>query len=1121
MLSSRLFIRFLAAALIFASATIIALPYIPGSWIAETEDVNDAFEAFFRGLDQSYKIRGDRFDQLYDKVDLQLGQAFRKSDIYRELRRSGFHSSALLERGEAVVWHGANPGSYEFSKTGTFELDQSGTHFINSRDFPSIKNSLWARFEVQELIHEVIEKTDLPLSWYPNVSTVADTSRDRLFRIGNRVAGLIAWNNNEVALQIDQSRAELSVFFACLVAVLLVIFHLSCWEIYASRHAFLIQILSSVLFWVILELGYFQQQLHYVIQSEVVSAGLVRFLIQDLLLLSVGYSVMRFFIPRRRFFGITWYPRTIAFSLLLGVLSAISWYYGPVWLSNPLMDGFIPLYTKEMVPSFSYLVYLVAVFIGFVSIFGSLLTLTWFLLGSEQDQLDWVPPLTVAGFALTYVFILLVLEQGPLLVPHVILSVSMFLFTFWLANRVFNQPRLFLFFSRIRLIAALTLICSLWFYWYLFQAHQQRSIAKAESVIEELTLKQPILASHSESLVRLYADELFFRFSEEGYDTLSALQNIIRELKLESQSDYRWSGYLERGNMLIPFFVPQVGVQTTSGAEVDLRSMRRFSHTLSNGIKMKLMGSLRPDFLIPGSYSGLRIIPTGLEASNLSNPEAYSRIFKRQGFGGRDFGVYLERITFTEHAFQLARMFFLMLIFSWLTFGLLKILAGRHYHIMQSPQMLRFRLVDGFMLVSLAFLSLLIVSADLILTNFARQSEEPAIKELSSETAGPVYEFQEGKLTHDPYPGSELSRKLGKRLPFEIKETMETAQLAIFDVADHRLRFTKKVSEISPLVSAEVLMPRGQNPLLYSLSSSIIVVFLACFGVFLFVMAFITRHVTQPLSALSTGLRRVATGELKSAIKITSQDEVGELANAYNVMIYRLQDLQEELAEAEREAAWSEMARQVAHEIKNPLTPMKLSLQHLSRVAGQESRSKEELLEDLRKTVDSVVRQIESLAHIASDFSRFARPLEASFEPVQVHQMLMEVAELYRHDPKINLVFDLVERDLTISGARDDLKRVFINLIKNSDEAMPDGGIILLRTYTYKENVIIEVVDNGDGIPVEEQSKIFTPNFSTKTSGTGLGLAICKKIIETHKGDISFASVPGAGTTFTITIPQA
>jgi nitrogen fixation/metabolism regulation signal transduction histidine kinase len=340
------------------------------------------------------------------------------------------------------------------------------------------------------------------------------------------------------------------------------------------------------------------------------------------------------------------------------------------------------------------------------------------------------------------------------------------------------------------------------------------------------------------------------------------------------------------------------------------------------------------------------------------------------------------------------------------------------------------------------------------------------------------------------------------------------------NIGEYLLQFTKSGSSPANIVRAEILFPQGSNPILYTFSSSIIVVYLACFGVFLFVTAFITRHVTHPLSELSMGLRRVATGELKSAIKISSQDEVGELANAYNVMIYRLQDLQEELAEAEREAAWSEMARQVAHEIKNPLTPMKLSLQHLIRIASQNQKSRQELIDDLQRTVDSVVSQIESLAHIASDFSRFARPLDSSFEEIDLHEMLMEVAELYRHDPKINLVFDLVERKLKIRGAKDDLKRVFINLIKNSDEAMPDGGIIMLRTYSYKENAVIEVVDNGEGIPVEEQSRIFTPNFSTKTSGTGLGLAICKKIIETHKGEISFASVPGAGTTFTLTIPQ-
>ncbi|MFN2372514.1 MAG: PAS domain-containing sensor histidine kinase, partial [Cyclonatronaceae bacterium] len=127
--------------------------------------------------------------------------------------------------------------------------------------------------------------------------------------------------------------------------------------------------------------------------------------------------------------------------------------------------------------------------------------------------------------------------------------------------------------------------------------------------------------------------------------------------------------------------------------------------------------------------------------------------------------------------------------------------------------------------------------------------------------------------------------------------------------------------------------------------------------------------------------------------------------------------------------------------------------------------------------------------------------------------------ELYRHDSKIDINCNLSGEELTISCVPDELKRVFINLVKNSAEAMPGGGTIILQTTRHDGRAYAEVVDNGIGIPPENQSRIFTPNFSSKTSGTGLGLAISKKIVEAHGGDIGFASAPGTGTTFTLSFP--
>jgi signal transduction histidine kinase len=168
---------------------------------------------------------------------------------------------------------------------------------------------------------------------------------------------------------------------------------------------------------------------------------------------------------------------------------------------------------------------------------------------------------------------------------------------------------------------------------------------------------------------------------------------------------------------------------------------------------------------------------------------------------------------------------------------------------------------------------------------------------------------------------------------------------------------------------------------------------------------------------------------------------------------------------------------------------------------------------------NTLVEQMQSLSNIASDFSRFAKPFETDMHEVDLNKLLNDIDELYQHDERIHVEPDLADSDLPILAAEDELKRVFINLVKNASEAMPHGGVILLRSYRHNGFAFVDVVDNGKGISEQHKAKIFVPNFSTKTSGTGLGLAISKKIVEAHQGEIDFASVPGTGTTFTIQIP--
>ena len=314
--------------------------------------------------------------------------------------------------------------------------------------------------------------------------------------------------------------------------------------------------------------------------------------------------------------------------------------------------------------------------------------------------------------------------------------------------------------------------------------------------------------------------------------------------------------------------------------------------------------------------------------------------------------------------------------------------------------------------------------------------------------------------------------------------------------------------------------PKYDQQLLETISY-LILVYLFVFGLFILGSTFISKQLTRPLVHIQRGLNKISGGNLDTTIPVTSDDEIGNLAEAYNNMVSRLKKLQKELAAAEREAAWKEMAQQVAHEIKNPLTPMKLNVQHLERQLKSDNQNPEELKKKVQQITANLIEQIQSLNNIASDFSKFSQPLTEDFKEVNLKTILASVAKLYEHDEKVSIKKKVPNEPVKIQGISDELKRVIINLVKNAYEAMPDeGGKIVLELYLHQQNVFIEIEDNGSGIAEEDRPNIFVPNFSTKSSGTGLGLAISKKIIEAHNGSISFASVEGEGTTFVIKLPQ-
>jgi len=292
----------------------------------------------------------------------------------------------------------------------------------------------------------------------------------------------------------------------------------------------------------------------------------------------------------------------------------------------------------------------------------------------------------------------------------------------------------------------------------------------------------------------------------------------------------------------------------------------------------------------------------------------------------------------------------------------------------------------------------------------------------------------------------------------------------------------------------------------------------------------LANALTRPIAQLRAGLQAVAAGHFERIAAVDSNDEIADLVDSFNTMQEQLEESRSLLTQQERQLAWREMARQVAHEIKNPLTPMKLSIQHL-RSAFQ--RRAEDGSDDARfgakfkQTTTTLIEQIDTLARIANEFSSFGRMPTHIREEMDLNEVVSEAVGLMEADASATLTMSLHPTPLIVSGDREALRRVYINFIKNAIQAVPDDrepeihlSTTLESDEAGREVVVGRVRDNGAGIPRNLWDKIFVPSFSTKTSGTGLGLAIARKTIESMDGQIGFDTAFEEGTTFWIRVPE-
>ena len=293
-------------------------------------------------------------------------------------------------------------------------------------------------------------------------------------------------------------------------------------------------------------------------------------------------------------------------------------------------------------------------------------------------------------------------------------------------------------------------------------------------------------------------------------------------------------------------------------------------------------------------------------------------------------------------------------------------------------------------------------------------------------------------------------------------------------------------------------------------------VFLIILGVIISLI--VSSYVTHPLKLLTTSLGRISFGKTNEKINWRRKDEIGKLIDEYNVMVDELVKSADVLIRSEREGAWREMARQVAHEIKNPLTPMKLSVQYLEKAWNENAPGWETRLKRFSQTM---IEQIEALSSIAAEFSTFAQMPATQNEVLDLNEVLQSVMALYDNFPSISYTYYPGSTRKYILADRKQLYRVFTNLINNAIQAIEGNKTGHIRLSLIQENDFSKVTieDNGIGIPPDQFDKVFLPNFTTKSGGMGLGLAIVRNIVTEAGGRITFVSQKNDGTIFTINFP--
>jgi two-component system nitrogen regulation sensor histidine kinase NtrY len=291
----------------------------------------------------------------------------------------------------------------------------------------------------------------------------------------------------------------------------------------------------------------------------------------------------------------------------------------------------------------------------------------------------------------------------------------------------------------------------------------------------------------------------------------------------------------------------------------------------------------------------------------------------------------------------------------------------------------------------------------------------------------------------------------------------------------------------------------------------------------LLISLWVSARITRPLEELAEGAREVASGRWDTVIDLRGRDEIGQLASAFNEMTQTLAAQRDQLVQTERVAAWRELARRLAHELRNPLFPLQITVENLQKARQLDAK---QFLEVFNESTATLKAELANLNTIISRFSDFSKMPSPQFTRVNVNEALRNAVRLFEAQfnavgkPPVIPEYFLTEPLPEIDADADLLHRAFQNLVLNALDAMPAGGTLTMRTTEHESNVRIEVADTGKGLTPEECSRLFTPYYTTKVQGTGLGLAIIQSVISDHHGTISVSSDEGHGTTFRIELPQ-